>query len=66
MQEIFPTPTVSDEKHKSATNRALVLEVWITPLVRGFQPLKQSLGRIYRKFAPLGPFSAPAAPSPAS
>ncbi|NNK16219.1 MAG: hypothetical protein HKP51_04870 [Sulfitobacter sp.] len=39
-----PTPTVSDEKHKSATNRAVELEWWINVLRGDFQPLKRGFG----------------------
>ena len=41
MLEILPTPTVSDEKHKSATNRAVELEWWVNVLRGDFQPLKR-------------------------
>ncbi len=43
MLEILPTPTVSDEKHKSATNRAEVLEGWSIGWRGDFQPLKREL-----------------------
>ena len=45
MLEILPTPTVSDEKHKSATNRALVLTWSITALDGNFQPRDARQGK---------------------
>ena len=43
MLEILPTPTVSDEKHKSATNRASLLIGWGTTWRGVFQPLKRMI-----------------------